>query len=194
MHARRRWVVIPAPRLYNPAHEQNKRPPYLVRIPAAHAGAVLAALALVGIAALGLDLTNEGLVYDYLWNVTGETAPHKQVLGFGQYLMRCTRAQPDTQPYARIDHTDVSPFGVNTFLEQEVEPEKRERQVQMIAEAGFNWIRQQFPWEDIEIHGKGDFMDRRNTWTRVGRDQRVGQVRQHRRSGRSVRICRSSPG
>jgi hypothetical protein len=120
------------------------------------------ALALVGIAALGLDLTNEGLVYDTLWNVTGETAPHKQVLGFGQYLMRWTRAQPDTQPYARIDHTDVSPFGVNTFLEQEVEPEKRERQVQMIAEAGFTWIRQQFPWEDIEIHGKGDFTDRRN--------------------------------
>src|SRR5690606_6946581 len=24
------------------------------------------------------------------------------------------------------------------------------------------WIRQQFPWEDIEIHGKGDFEDRRN--------------------------------
>jgi hypothetical protein len=120
------------------------------------------ALALVGIAALGLDLMNEGRVYDYLWNVTGETAPHKQVLGFGQYLMRWTRTQPDTQSYTRIDHTDVSPFGVNTFLEQEVEPQKRERQVQMIADAGFTWIRQQFPWEDIEIDGKGDFTDRRN--------------------------------
>ncbi len=94
--------------------------------------------------------------------MTGETAPSQQILGFGQYLMRWTRVQPETQPYARIDHTDVSPFGVNTFLEQEVEPEKRERQAQMIADAGFKWIRQQFPWEDIEIHGKGDFMDRRN--------------------------------
>ena len=28
--------------------------------------------------------------------------------------------------------------------------------------AGFKYIRQQFPWEDIEIHGKGDFTDRRN--------------------------------
>jgi hypothetical protein len=124
--------------------------------------AALIALALVGIAALGLDLMNEGRVYNYLWNVTGETAPFKQVLGFGQYLMRWTRTQPDTQPYARIDHTDVSPFGVNTFLEQEVEPQKRERQVQMIADVGFTWIRQQFPWEDIEIDAKGDFTDRRN--------------------------------
>jgi hypothetical protein len=32
----------------------------------------------------------------------------------------------------------------------------------MIADAGFHWIRQEFPWEDIEIHGKGDFVDRRN--------------------------------
>jgi hypothetical protein len=124
--------------------------------------ALLVALALAGTVALGLDLMNKGLVYDALWNVTGETAPSKQLLGFGQYLMRWTREQPDTLPYARIDHTDVSPFGVNTFLEQEVEPDKRERQAQMIADAGFKWIRQQFPWEDIEIHGKGDFVDRRN--------------------------------
>ena len=116
----------------------------------------------VGAAALGLDLRYHGLVYDTLWGVTGETAPAQQILGFGQYLMRYTRAQPDTQPGARMDHTDVNPYGVNTFLEQEVEPEKRERQMQMIAEAGFGWIRQQFTWEDIEIDGKGDFIDRRN--------------------------------
>ena len=56
-----------------------------------------------------------------------------------------------------ISHTDVTPYGVNTFLQQEVEPEKRERQLQMIREAGFGMIRQQFPWEDIEIDGRGDF-------------------------------------
>ena len=32
----------------------------------------------------------------------------------------------------------------------------------MIADAGFVWLRQEFPWEDIEIHGRGDFEDRRN--------------------------------
>jgi hypothetical protein len=32
----------------------------------------------------------------------------------------------------------------------------------MVADAGFHWLRQEFPWEDIEIHGKGDFEDRRH--------------------------------
>ena len=127
-----------------------------------HTLIVFALLALLATGALALDLASEGLVYDYFWEVTGETAPLEQLLGFGQYLVRWTRAQPDTQPYADIPLADVNPFGVNTFLEQEVEPAKRERQAQMIAEAGFGWIRQQFPWEDIEIHAKGDFTDRRN--------------------------------
>jgi len=124
--------------------------------------AVLIVVALVALAALALDLLSEGLVYDYLWQVTGETRPASQVLGFGQYLAGFTRDQPETQPYARVENADVNPFGVNTFLEQEVELEKRERQVQMIADAGFGWIRQQFRWDDIEIHAKGDFTDRRN--------------------------------
>ncbi len=124
--------------------------------------AALALLALAATGALALDLAFEGAIYDALWEVTGETEPLEQLLGFGQYLARWTRAQPDTQPFASIPLADVNPFGVNTFLEQEVEPAKRERQMQLIAEAGFGWIRQQFPWEDIEIHAKGDFTDRRN--------------------------------
>jgi hypothetical protein len=51
---------------------------------------------------------------------------------------------------------------MNTFLEQEVEADKRARSLRLIREAGFGFIRQEFPWEDIEIHGKGDFVDRRN--------------------------------
>ena len=53
-------------------------------------------------------------------------------------------------------------FGVNVFLEQEVEASKRELAVRMAADAGFVWLRQEFPWEDIEIHGKNDFEDRRH--------------------------------
>jgi hypothetical protein len=34
--------------------------------------------------------------------------------------------------------------------------------VRLAAEAGFHWLRQEFPWQDVEIHGKGDFEDRRN--------------------------------
>ena len=65
--------------------------------------------------------------------------------------------QPDTRPSLPIAHTHVSPYGINVFLEQEVEPEKRARSLELVAQAGFRWIRQQFPWEDIEIHGRGDF-------------------------------------
>ena len=30
---------------------------------------------------------------------------------------------------------------------------------QMIAEAGFHWIRQEFPWYDLEVNSKGNFDD-----------------------------------
>lgn len=134
---------------------------------------IVAALGLIGLIALGADLAFEGLVYDYLWRTTGETSPPNQILGYGQYLVSLTRDQPDTQPYVYIEHADVNPYGVNTFLDQEVELEKRERQVQIIADAGFGWIRQQFPWEDIEIHAKGDFTDLRNDLDGDGIDDPV---------------------
>jgi hypothetical protein len=70
-----------------------------------------------------------------------------------------------------VAHTGICPFGINVFLEQEVEPEKRERTLQMVSEAGFKWIRQEFPWEDIEIHGKGDFEDRRHEPYRLAWDK-----------------------
>ncbi|HML21283.1 MAG TPA: cellulase family glycosylhydrolase [Aggregatilinea sp.] len=133
--------------------------------------AILAALGLAALLALAADLHFHGQVYNLFWNVTGETKPAKQLLGFGQYLVRFTRQQPDTEPYAAFEHNNVNPFGVNTFLEQEVEPEKRERQVQMIADAGFHWIRQQFTWQDIEIDHKGNFIDRRE-----GRDLNLDGV------------------
>ena len=63
---------------------------------------------------------------------------------------------------AVIQHADLNPFGVNVFLEQEADPAKRELAVKLAADAGYHWLRQEFPWEDIEIHGKGDFEDRRH--------------------------------
>ena len=32
----------------------------------------------------------------------------------------------------------------------------REAALRMAAEAGYRWLRQEFTWEDIEIHGKGN--------------------------------------
>jgi len=93
---------------------------------------------------------------------TGEEDTLPQVRGVFQLASNLTRPQPETRPHAPVSHTDVCPFGINVFLEQEVDPEKRDLSLRMISEAGFEWIRQEFPWEDIEIHGQGDFEDRRH--------------------------------
>jgi hypothetical protein len=124
--------------------------------------APLTAAALVLVGLLALDLANRGLAWQALWSVTGEEEPLPQLRGVVEWLGVFTRAQPRTDALAPIQHISDNPYGVNTFLQQEVEIAKRDRQVQMIAEAGFGWIRQEFPWEDIEIHARGDFTDRRN--------------------------------
>jgi len=115
--------------------------------------ALLAVLVLAGCAA-----TPSGWLFAW----TGEEEPLGQIRGGLQLIGDLLRPRPRTAPYQPVAHAGVNPFGINVFLEQEVEPWKRERTVQMVAEAGFHWLRQEFPWEDIEIHGKGDFVDRRN--------------------------------
>jgi len=97
-----------------------------------------------------------------MFDYTGEEGLPRQVKGMAQLATNPLYPQPQTAPEAAVAHAGVNPFGINVFLNQEVEPEKRERSVQMIADAGFHWLRQEFPWEDIEIHGKGDFEDRRH--------------------------------
>ena len=126
--------------------------------------ALSVAVALVSVAgaAAALDLAQQGAIWRALWNLTGEEQPLAQARGLVEYLGNFTRRQPQLDASRRPALADVNPYGVNTFLQLEVEPAKRERQVQMIAEAGFHWLRQEFPWEDIEIHGRGDFIDRRN--------------------------------
>ena len=97
-----------------------------------------------------------------LFNITGEEATLPQISGAIQYAL--TRFQPPLQTAddVPVQHAGVNPYGVNTFLQNEVEPQKREEAMRLISEAGFRWIRQEFTWEDIEIHGKGDFEDRRH--------------------------------
>ena len=97
-----------------------------------------------------------------LFNLTGEEALLPQISGVIQYGL--TRLQPPLQTAddAPVQHAGMNPYGVNTFLQNEVEPAKREEAMRLISEAGIKWIRQEFTWEDIEIHGKGDFEDRRH--------------------------------
>ncbi len=101
-------------------------------------------------------------VAGWAFDQTGEEDFFAQVRGLAQMALNITHPPLELQPYAAVDYTGLNPYGINTFLNSEVEPEKREKQMQLISEAGFRWIREEFPWEDIEIHGRGDFVDRRN--------------------------------
>ncbi len=101
-----------------------------------------------------------------LYDLTGEEALRGQAAGIFHWLNTAIRPQPDLRPsiVAGSPHVfpAVSAFGVNTFLQQEAEEVKRARALELSRDAGLRFIRQEFPWEDIEIHGKGDFIDRRN--------------------------------
>jgi hypothetical protein len=97
-----------------------------------------------------------------LYELTGEEKLPGQLRGVIHWMHSAIRPQPDHAFDAEINYAGVVPYGMNTFLEQEVLPEVREKSLQLLSEAGIQTIRQQFPWEDIEIHGKGDFIDFRN--------------------------------
>jgi hypothetical protein len=101
-------------------------------------------------------------ISNYLFNLTGEDRWQGQVRGLIEYATQFLRQTPNIAPEAATAFGGMSPFGVNTFLHQEVDPAKRARQLKMAVEAGFKWIRQPFPWYDVEIQGKGDFRDCRN--------------------------------
>lgn len=98
-----------------------------------------------------------------LYDLTGEEELRGQLVGTLHWLNTAIRPQPILAPEAiEPALAAASPFSANTFLEQEVELEKRARILDLLREAGITSIRQEFPWEDIEIHAKGDFIDRRN--------------------------------
>ena len=144
--------------------------------------------ALVG---LGLLIIALGLLaygrreplHQQLFDLTGEEGWLQQARAMGQLASDVIRPGLDLQPETPIAYNGVNPFGINTFLQQEVEPAKRARQVQLIADAGFHWLRQEFPWYDIEVGGKGNFNDCRNppncisAWEKY--DQIVNLVQSH---------------
>lgn len=98
----------------------------------------------------------------WMWQQTGEEAFLAQVKGLSDLAADSVRPRLDLAEEVNVAFADVVPYGINVFLEQEAELAKRELAVQMAHDAGFRWLRQEFPWEDIEIHAKGDFEDRRH--------------------------------
>ena len=84
-------------------------------------------------------------------------------------------ATADMQPIA---NTVQQPLGVNTFFEQEVDEATIRREMQMIRDAGFTWIRQQFAWYEIERPAKGQYMDSasaRSSWEKYDRIVNLAQ-------------------
>jgi hypothetical protein len=95
-------------------------------------------------------------------------------IGLGAFLLphrgdEAASAAP--VPLRTLPDTDLNPYGANFFLEYEAEPWKIDKTLQMAREAGLGWVKQQFPWEDIELR-KGRFWDDRlnkSTWDKYDR-------------------------
>lgn len=114
---------------------------------------------------LGLALAafaNRAALGRWAYAQTGEEEPASQARALWNIAVGALRPPLELQPETPIQYNGVNPFGINTFLQQEVEPAKRARQVALIAAAGFHWLRQEFPWADLEISAKGSFEDCRN--------------------------------
>jgi len=140
------------------------RPPRSSRLP------WLAGILLAGLVVIAAFLARQR-IQSVLFDLTGEERLFSQLKGLTDLSADLMRPRLNLAPNAAVQHADVNPFGVNVFLNEEAEPAKREQTVRLAAEAGFHWLRQEFPWQDIEIHGKGDFEDRRNPPARSAWDK-----------------------
>ncbi len=110
-------------------------------------------------------------VFALLFDLTGEEKLLPQLKGLTDLTADLLRPRLRLAAHVPVRHADLSRYGVNVFLNEEVDPAKREEIVRLAAEAGFHWLRQEFPWQDIEIHARGDFEDRRNPPARSAWDK-----------------------
>ncbi|MCC7165813.1 MAG: cellulase family glycosylhydrolase [Anaerolineae bacterium] len=111
-------------------------------------------------------------IHRTLVDVTGEEDSSYQLRALGFFALSLFRPPRDTADYVPMPYIDMPPFGINTFFEQEVEEQKIRTGMQLIRDAGFHFIRQEFPWEDIEIPGKGQFFDpkfNKSAWEKYDR-------------------------
>ncbi len=135
--------------------------------------AIVLAVALVLLALFGLDLRYRGLAWQIMWSQTGEEGALAQIRGMVEVAGNLIRQPLQTDPVTPIDHKSATPYGINTFLQIEVERPKIEAMLRMIRDAGFVWLRQEFPWEDLEVDGRGQFTDSRQDLDGDGVNDRV---------------------
>lgn len=80
--------------------------------------------------------------------------------------------------FPRIPEADVPPLGVNLFLDREPDEATIRRTLALARDMGAHWVKQLFPWEQIEADAKGDFWDERygrSTWDHYDRIVRLCQ-------------------
>lgn len=66
-------------------------------------------------------------------------------------------------PATPVAWADVPQLGVNAFnIQFEPDPADVTRTLELARDLGAGFVRIQMPWDDVEIHAKGDFEDRRN--------------------------------
>jgi hypothetical protein len=85
---------------------------------------------------------------------------------FSDPAANLTPRVPDAVPLA-----EVQPYGVNTFLHKEVESWKKDQTLSMAKDLGVGWIKQQFPWAEIEYRTDPanpfwDVKNNQNAWAK----------------------------
>ena len=122
-------------------------------------------LALLGGFALGSLAAREATAA-WLEATTGEREPRFQLVNLLSNFAAAPIETADETPLAN----DTLPFGMNVFLEQEVEEWKLRKTFDLLRAAHVRWIRQQVPWSDIEVEGKGNFETEYGlTWAKYDR-------------------------
>jgi hypothetical protein len=94
----------------------------------------------------------------------------------------------DTADLTPMPHVSGNPYGINVFLEQEVEEAKVRRSLDMVRDAGFGWIKQQLVWGEVEVPIKGQFVDQATGGASWRKYDRIVDMARERGLGVVLRI------
>lgn len=86
-----------------------------------------------------------------------------------------TSAAPARNP-APLPLAAVNPFGAHVFLEREVDRFKKDKTLDLFRQANLHWVKQEFPWSELEF-GKNKYYDDNNnavSWDKF--DDIVSQI------------------
>ena len=147
-------------------------------------------VALCGCLLLALQVTP---VRQWVEGQTGEQGTLSQIKAMTDLARQVTRPRVRTADSHRMQSTVVSPYGVNSFLHHEVGEARRGQVMALARQAGFVYLRQPMPWQDVEIHGRGDYEDRRNDPARSAWFKYDTIVRQAQAQGMEIVLRLDNP-